>query len=151
MSSNLAIGDILEFECLGGWCYLSYAGKEPTMGDSVWVIPRIFPAQQKDWANVFSHSGFWLFYPAHASLRAKLVRRVGYSEEAIRMLPRFRRNIVHENHSGFVASWYITDGRSRVPKLDSELTEEERQLPISEIWNHAFLLEQLESRRLLGR
>lgn len=151
MSANLAIGDILEFGCLGGWCYLSYAGRDPTMGDAVWVIPEVFPGHRSDWANVFNRPGFLIFYPARATLRAKLVQKVGYSEEAIRMLPRFRRNIVREDESGVVMSWYITDGISRVPKLDSELSDEERLLPISVIWNHAFLLEQLESRRPLRR
>jgi hypothetical protein len=93
----------------------------------------------------------FLFYPAHATLRAKLVQKAGYSEEAIRMLPRLRRNIVSEDERGVVTSWYITDGTSREPKLDSDLTDEERRLPISEIWNQAFLLEHLESRRLLRR
>jgi len=151
MASNLAIGDILGFECLGGWCYMSYAGKDPTMGDAVWVIPEVLPTQHKDWSSVFARPGFWLFYPAHASIRAKLVQKVGYSEEVIRMLPRTRRNIVREDESGAVTSWYITDGTKRVPKLDEELTDEERGLPISEIWNHAFLLEQLGTRRLLAR
>jgi len=151
MSAILAIGDILEFKCLDGWCYLSYAGKDPTMGDAVWVLPEIFPSRRKDWANVFARPGFLLFYPAHATLRAKLVQKAGYSEEAVRMLPKFRRNIVNEDENGVVTAWYITDGSSRLPVSDSELTDEERRLPISEIWNHAFLLEQLESRRLLGR
>lgn len=151
MAARLAIGDILEFEGLGGWCYLAYAGKDPTMGDAVWVVPEIFPARRNDWANVFNRPGFFLFYPAHATLRAKLVQKAGYSEDAIRMLPRLRRNIVSEVEGGVVTSWYITDGTSREPRLDSELTDEERRLPISEIWNHAFLLEQLQSRRLLRR
>lgn len=151
MAASLAVGDILEFECLGGWGYLSYAGKNASMGDAVWVVPEVFPTRQSDWTSVFERAGFWLFYPAHATLRAKLVKKVGYSEKVIRMLPRLRRNIVAEDESGAVRSWYITDGTSRVPKLDTELTDEERLLPISEIWNHSFLVEQLESHRLLQR
>ena len=151
MAASLAIGDVLEFECLGGWAYLSYAGKDRSMGDAVWVVLEVFPTRRSDWARVFDRAGFWLFYPAHATLRGKLIKKVGYSEKSIRMLPRLRRNIVTEDESGAVRSWYITDGTSRVPKLDAELTDEERLLPISEIWNHAFPLEQLESRCPLRR
>lgn len=64
------------------------------------------------------------------------------------MLPRMRRNIVARDENDAVRSWYITDGSSRVPRLDAELTDEERRLPIGEIWNHAFLLEQFESGHL---
>lgn len=149
MAATLAVGDILEFECRGGWCYLSYAGRDPTMGDAVWLVPKIYPTRRNDWESVFSNpDGFWLFYPAHATLRAKLVRKVGFSEHAVRLVPRVNRTIVAKDESGMVKSWYLSDGTNRVPKLDAELTDAERSLPVARIWNHAYLREQLELGRL---
>lgn len=71
MAAILEVGDVLEFQCSYGWCYLSYAGKDPVMGHAVWVVPEIFTSRQTDWGIVFGcPGGFWLFYPAVATLGA---------------------------------------------------------------------------------
>src|ERR1051326_5144227 len=109
MAAWLAIGDILEVVCPTGVAYVSYAGRHQQLGDAIWVVPRVFAYPTNDWRAVFAGSGYLIFYPAHAALRAKLVRKVGYSIDAIRSLPTKRRIAASLDEHEQVVTWLITD------------------------------------------
>jgi hypothetical protein len=143
MGAVLSPGDILEFDCPGGVAYFSYAGKHASLGDAIWVVPRVFPQPTDDWSSAFGGEGYFAFYPATSAVRRKLVRKVGFAPAALRLLPTKRRNVVNVDAHGAVTSWLITDGTVRVPRRDSELSSEERNLPIANIWNHKFLVESI--------
>ena len=144
MSNILSIGDILEVSCERGIGYVSYAGQHSWLGDAIWVVPEIFNAARSDWSTLFDHSGYFTFYPVHAALRQKLIRKVGYAIEAMRPVPALVRTAVNKDESGRVVSWLITDGKARTPRKDAELSAAERSLPIGAIWNHKLLCERLE-------
>ena len=146
MSNVLAVGDVLEVACAGGVAYFSYAGKHGWLGDAIWIVPSIFKSSCTDFGSIFAERGYFAFYPLHAALRQKIVRKVGYAVEAIRVLPINVRSVVNRDALGRVSSWLITDGQSRLPRTDEELSYEERQLPIGAIWNHKMLCERIESR-----
>jgi hypothetical protein len=145
MSKSVAAGDILEVSCDGALGYASYAGRHPWLGDAMWLAQGSYPTPTTDWGRVFTEPGFIVFYPVHASLRQKLIRKVGYAIEAIRPAPEFVRNPVETDTMGHAISWLVTDGVSRYPRLDSELTAAERELPIGAIWNHKLLCERIRS------
>lgn len=151
MGRILSAGDILEVECPAGVAYISYAGRDANLGDAIWVIPEVFRQPTQDWSTVFGRNGYFAFYPAGTALRRKLVRKVGYSTEALRVVPVKRRRELAVDDSGVVTSWLITDGRDRTPKRDSELTDEEKGLPIASIWNHPLLIERIVSGWMPGR
>lgn len=106
----------------------------------VWVVPRVFPAPREDWAAIFENRGYFVFYAVNTALKHGDARRVGHSIDAMRLLPGLRRNATKTDSNGHVTSWLITDGVIRVPKYDADLTEEERNLPISDMWNHRYLI-----------
>jgi hypothetical protein len=141
MANSLSIGDILQFACQGGVAYVTYAGKNDSLGDAIWVAARVFPGPTEDWREVFSEPGYFTFYPAHTAVKRKLVQKVGYSTDAIRFLPSKRRSAVSIDKNGKVTSWLITEGASRTHRRDDELNEDERQLPIADIWNHQYLID----------
>jgi hypothetical protein len=82
VSNNLALGDVLEVACPAGVAYVAYAGRNESLGDALWVVPTVFSAPRDDWSTVFRVPGYFAFYGAHAALRKKLVRKVGYSTDA---------------------------------------------------------------------
>jgi hypothetical protein len=145
MSNILSVGDILEISCETGIGYASYAGKHSWLGDAIWIVPELFKAPRSDWSTVFGELGFFTFYAAHTALRHKLVRKVGYAIEAMRPVPAFVRTAVNKGQNGLVLSWLITDGVARTPRKDTEMSAEERLLPIGAIWNHKLLCERLEA------
>ena len=147
MAAWFAIGDILEIECPTGVAYVSYAGRHQELGDGIWVVPRVFAKPTDDWRAVFGGVGYFIFYPAHAALGWKLVRKAGYSIDAIRPLPAKRRMAADLDEREQVTTWLIVEGNTRVARPANELDDEERQLPLAEIWNHAALIDAVTSGR----
>ena len=145
MSDILAVGDVFEVACAGGIAYVSYAGKHGWLGDAIWIVPSTFESRRNDFGTVFAEPGYFAFYPLHAALRQKIVRKVGFAVEAIRLLPVNVRSAVNRDALGRISSWLITDGQSKLPRTDEELSYEERQLPIGTIWNHKMLCERIGS------
>jgi hypothetical protein len=74
------------------------------------------------------------------------VRKVGYSTDAIRMLPTQRRSSTNVLDDEKSSSWLITEGSTRIVRRDEELSIEERMLPIAEIWNHPYLVDAITTR-----
>ena len=145
MAAQVSVGDIFEIVLGTGVAYVSFAGKDAILGTAIWVVPTIFPTYQKDWTYVFSQKGYFVFYAIHTALRHRHLRRVGHSVDAIRWLPVLRRNAIQTDNVGHVTRWLITDGKIHLPKNDSDLTLEERCLPISDMWNHKYLVAKIQA------
>lgn len=139
------MGDVLEITCPAGVAYVAYAGRNESLGDALWVVPKVFRRPTDDWRMVFSELGYFAFYPAHTALRRKLVRKAGYSTDAIRMLPLRRRSPTNVLDDEKPNSWLITEGSTRTVHRDEDLTVEERMLPIAEIWNHPQLIDAIST------
>jgi hypothetical protein len=140
MANALVVGDVLELTLPGGVAYVTYAGRNESLGDAIWIVPKIFVTPREDWKMVFSEEGYFAFYPANAAVRRKLVRKVGFSAEAMRLLPRRRRSEADSDDQGNVTSWLIIEGKERVVRPDTDLDETERELPIASSWNHEYLM-----------
>jgi hypothetical protein len=145
VSNNLAVGDVLEVACPAGVGYVAYAGRNDSLGDAVWVVPKVFSQPTDDWSAVFAGLGYFAFYGAHAALRKKLVRKVGYSTDAIRMLPAQRRSSTNVLDDEQPSAWLITEGSTRSVRRNEDLSDEERLLPIAEIWNHPYLVDAIST------
>ena len=145
MARALTLGDVLQVECSCGTGYVSYAGRHPRFGDTIWVVPHIFAEPASNWSDLFVGEGYFAFYPAHTAVRQRLVRKVGFAPEAVRLLPQYWRNAVGFDEPGPIKTWLITDGTQRTSREESALSQEERLLPIASIWNHELLCERLAS------
>jgi len=147
MTTPLAVGDVLEISCDGSFAYASYAGKHSRLGEAIWLIPKSLPSPPASWEALFAEDGYFVFYAVQAAISGKDVRRVGFALDAMHPVPTIVRTIVNRDASGKVLSWLITDGAAlRQPRQSSELTAEERQLPIGSIWNHKLLCERIAER-----
>jgi hypothetical protein len=139
MAAQLRAGDVLRFECASGFAYVSYVGRHPIFGDTIWVVPELFAEPVNDWAVLFDGDGYYAFYPAHTTVKHGLATKVGYSTNALRVPPTKWRIVVNCGPKDVVVSWLIEDGVTRVSRQDAELSPEERMIPIASIWNHEYL------------
>jgi hypothetical protein len=126
-----------------GLAYVQYTGKHPEYGPAIRVFPgAFFEVRPQDWEPLFSQGGYVTFYPVGVALSQGAVGIVGNLPLPPGEGPpvRFRRPgwVTKE---GKVALWFICEGEQEVRR--TELSEEERRLPIAEIWNHEFLVHRL--------
>jgi len=137
-------GDVIEIPLKSGFGYCIYLGRHAVLGDTVWILAGSHSEHVSEFPVTGETGGYYAFYPAIAAAKAGLVRIVGYRPEALREVPEIVRYIVNVDENGLVGSWLVTDGAGlRIPR--TQLSEEERQLPIGSIWNHALLVERIET------
>src|SRR4051812_15510873 len=141
--ARLRPGDVVEADCDDGVAVLGYVGRHHHFGDLVLVPPRIFAAPVDTLCSVFDSAAYFQFYPATAALRHGMVRKVSFCPEAMRVIPMRWCNIIDERDDGTVRVWNICGGTSTLVR--HSLSDEERQLPVGEIVNHAALLERLRA------
>jgi hypothetical protein len=141
--NRLEPGDILEMEQAEGFSYVAYTGQHDGLGDGIWVIPRVYPARPDDLCGIFDLPGYHIFYQAQFAVTRRLVRKVGHCDNAVRPVPTTLRYLMRHDADGYVTLWDVYD-RVRHNQL-AELTPEQRELPIAQIWNHPLLLARIAS------
>ncbi len=143
---SIRVGDVFRVDGPGWHGYIQYVGRHPTCGCAIWVIPRCYREKEPDLAGLREEEGYIAFYPLHAALSEGLVTRVGRSPlpEGVKVPDVLHRNATITSSGEVEASWIIetADGKEIVRET---LTEDERRLPMAEIWNHAFLLNRIAS------
>jgi hypothetical protein len=136
---RLVGGEILEVPVGSRFGYVQFIGEHREYGDAILVNPTLYDRQAHFPTSFFSN-GYVTFYPAGLSVSSKLVEVVAQSSPP-RFPKRFRRPKAERD--GAVDSWVIEGGWRNVVK--ASLSDEERRLPIADVWNHEFLRKQIAS------
>ncbi len=127
-------GDILEVRLPGNFAYLQYLGKHLEYGDCIRVSPALHEHRAPISSELFNDA-YIAFYPAIAACKEKLVQIVGnLSPPHVPTCVR-RPGVRVGRH---VETWIIESGLSETIK--SELSDDERLLPIAAIWSHELLV-----------
>jgi hypothetical protein len=130
---------MLEVVTPRGLAYLQYVGKHPKYGDAIRVLPGFFQEQPQEWNALLSQEGYFTFYPVSAAVSQEVVRIA--ANEAIppgKEMPSTYRRAGWTTSEGEVTMWFICEGAQETRR--TKLSEQERRLPIFEIWNHEFLV-----------
>lgn len=127
--------------------FLCYLGRHEALGDTLWVSSDTYPQDAKSDCRSLCGDGYYVFYPATAAVRRKLISRAGYCPEAMRVMPRLLRYSSPFAREGEPQIWRIAeDARVDSPfVIRASLTSEEAELPEAAIWNHLYLLDRLRS------
>lgn len=134
---RLKVGDVLEIRADDRFAYVQFIGKHPDYGDALLVCPRLQERLESLALEIFS-DGYVTFYPATYAVNhgfAKVVANL----PAPGLPERLRR--AGKRTGTRIDTWIIQDGSKEVVK--TKLSEEELQLPIVSIWNHAFLVDRI--------
>jgi hypothetical protein len=130
-------GSILEIAFGDKLVYVHYVGRNSWGGDGVIVLPTTFDVRPVFTPEMFV-SGYFVLYMAKAAVHLGLATVVGKLPPPA-MPTRFRRK------PGGPSSPWIIMAEDGSEYLRQVLSEEELLLPIETIWNHALLLEEIES------
>jgi hypothetical protein len=138
-------GDLLELACTGGYIYVHYLGRHEHFGDAIYVYPKVFPDAVTDCSSLAGLDGYITFYPARSAANQGLTRVVGACPfPAGAAIPTTYRRAGAMNREGNkVLAWVIV--RDERETLSRKLTKAEKRLPIAAVWNHEYLIEQVEA------
>jgi hypothetical protein len=139
--SRLLGGEILEVPIGTQFGYVQFLGSHRQRGDAILVSPMLH-ARQTSFSAEFFSSGYVAFYPACLAVTRKLIEVVAQSPPP--KIPKRYRRPAAESRKGQVESWIIEGGWREVVK--HELSDAERRIPISGVWDHAFLSAQITKR-----
>lgn len=135
-------GDMLEVATPRGLAYVQYVGKHSEYGDAIRVIPGFFQKQPQDWNALLAQEGYFTFYPVSAAVSQGLVRVAASAAiPSGKEMPSTYRRAGWITREGKTTMWFICEGTKETRR--TELSDEERRLPIYAIWNHEFLVERL--------
>lgn len=135
-------GDIIEVRTPRGLAYAHYTAKHPEYGEAIRVLPGFFEARPEDWSTLLAHEGYFTFYPVGPAVSQGLVE-IAANQPILpgREVPSTFRRYGWITREGQVKTWLINDGTRDIVR--TELSAEERRMPLAEVWNHAFLIERL--------
>jgi hypothetical protein len=131
---RLVGGEILEVAIGDRFGYVQFIGQHPQYGDAILVSPALHK-RQAHFASGFFSSGYVTFYPAGNAVSSKVVEVVAQASPP-KLPKRFRRPRATPG-DGVVESWVIEGGWREVVRQN--LTDEERHMPIADVWNHESL------------
>jgi hypothetical protein len=139
------IGDIVEISTSLGYAYAQYTHKNPQYGALLTVLPGFYNQRPENFEDIVGGTPrFLCFFLLAAAVNQKMVSVVDHRPvpEAARAFPIFRAGQI-DFCTGTVANWWLWDGVTEWPVL--ELDDEQKRFPVRGIWNHAILVERLES------
>jgi hypothetical protein len=143
--TKLRPGDVLAVVDDRAKWLLCYVGRDPALGDTVWVCSGVIPADQPTDCSAFNGEGYFAFYPATAAVRSGLVTLAGFCADGMRQIPPLRRYSLTLLREDAPPRWRIAaNAHVGTPfTVRTRLSTDEARIPEAAIWNHAFLLDRL--------
>lgn len=137
--NRLRIGDVVEVKAGQGIAYLLYVGRHDVYGDAIRVFPHWHEHPIADVTAIPFEAGYFAFYPVRTAAAQDLVTVLAPAPlpDELRVPTKLRRRGAIDRN-GKVLAWIISDGKGEIVKR--ELSDEEKRLPIGEIWNHEILV-----------
>lgn len=145
MAKRIRIGDIVEISTSRGLAYAQYTHKDESWGALLRVLPGFFDQRPQDFEHlVRQQERFVSFFPLGAAVSQGIVQLVG-NEPVPRQaerLPDFRwAGFI--DRQGNVRDWWIGEGGTK--RKVTELTPEQRKMPILEVINDTLLIDRIEN------
>lgn len=142
---KIMIGDIVEIDVAGGYCYAQITHKNKMYGELLRVASGIRSGRVDNLEDLMGADiAFTIFFPLGAAVKRGLVRIVGNVPvpKHLSTFPTFRAGMVNPKTQK-VDDWWLWDGERewRV----GQLTPEQKEFPIRSIWNDTLLRERIEA------
>ena len=152
MAKRPRSGDIFEIPLPNGFGYGQYLLKHtdpPCYGEFVRVFRGVRSARLNDWISLNNEpEQFLTFYSLGRAVRDGAVTLVGHVDVPARLkaFPQFKSvGRFDQMPHGRIHTWIFGSGMNVTVVQDSELSAEQRQMPIREIIGHGLLIQRLET------
>jgi len=146
-TTRIEPGDVLSIQLGSGIGLLSYVGERHTLGGVFWVFDGVLRSVPEDLELLLEASGWVTFLPSKAISRQPEIRRVGTLSRPVIPVPEHVLMIADlgyvDRDDGKVRAWSISGGGTRLPR--TELSSEERKLPVASLPSLPVLIESIES------
>lgn len=142
--SRIRPGDVFEIKTKKGLAYAQFVLRHPQMGELIRVLPGFHDVRPSRFTEVVAQpERFVTFFPLQAAVNQGIFEIVAHEKvpEAAQKFPLFRA-AGHIDREGFIHDWWLWDGQKswRIGKL----SQEQKKLPIQEVWNDTLLIERIE-------
>ena len=148
MPRRVKIGDIIEIKTKKGLFYAQYTHYDEECGELIQVKKGSHKQRPSNFEKIVNkESTIITFIPLNICICRKIFEVVDNLPVPLRFqaFPTFLL-CGHIDRKGKVKQWLFWDGEKTWPETwVTELTDEQKKLPIQEIWNDTLLIEQLES------
>ena len=119
--------------------FLQYLGKHPLYGETIRVFPDLISDDSEiDGSSLEEQDSYVTFYPLSLSARDRMVSPASLRLSNYPEIPLYLRRPGARSKNGEILSWILEDSNGDTPR--TQLSEEEKSLPIAGIWNHEYLL-----------
>lgn len=148
------IGDVYEVDTGTGLGYVQFAHDGGKMGELIRVLPGLFSTRPNISELAREHEMYFVFFTLEHSLGEKLVQFISNepTPEGARSFPIMRKRGGIDG-SGKTLNWFIGDGRKlstleemRQAKNVDELSREQENLSIQQLWPYPVLVKKLAQR-----
>jgi hypothetical protein len=147
MKQRIKIGDILEVHAPRGFVYLQYTHYKKPYGTLIRVLPGFYQSRPVNFSQVVQNKEcYFVFCPVQTLVDQGLLEVVASEKipSAAEDFPIMRKGLVRPiTKGGGVSHWTIMDGENELRVSTAELTREQRQISIAEIWNFGMLVKRL--------
>jgi len=144
--AKVRIGDLIEIQTHKGLFYAQYTHDDPDYGELIQVCKTCFRKRPNLIDIAIEDVGIITFFPLNAAIRMEIFTVIGNIDvpEELRAFPVFRVRGYMDKH-GTVKQWKFWNGKNTWPiAWLTELTEEQKKLPIRGSWNDTLLIERLQ-------
>ena len=145
MPKRAQAGDVIEIPTGRGLAYAQYTHQHPTHGGLIRVFDALFQKRPGHFSELVNRPvRFSTFFPVRAAVKRGIFNVVAHEKIAPpnQPFPIFR-NGVADPKTKRVAVWWFWDGEKEWKV--GEITPEQRQMPLQEVWNDTMLVERIES------
>lgn len=142
---RIQAGDIFEIETPKGKGYFQYVYINPRNGvELIRVLPGLYSEEPQNMVGLVSQKeAFFVQFPVKAAYRRKIVRMIGHHDVPTGLeLPPKQMKTTHFIRGQFIC-WHIVDYKTLRITPVKELTDEQKKLSPSGIWNDTLLIEKM--------
>jgi hypothetical protein len=150
-SKQIRLGDVVEIPLATGFAYVQFVFEDKgTMG--MGELVRVFPERREQPATslaelTLNNESYYVFCPIRTAAKKGWIKILGNAPvpEKYRIRPAFKINYAFDRRDKSKLVWFIIEpGTGTSRKVGSQLSPEDRTLPMHVIWGLDLLKERIE-------
>jgi len=148
LAKRIKFGDIIEIKTSKGYGYMQYTHKDSMLGNLVRVFKGIYIKPLEDLQVLEDKEiQFTTFFPLQTAVNQNIVTVIANKKvrKDLQPFPLLKSMLAQDKETWKAKSWELWDGEKVIGLIRPPLTQEQINLPISEVINDTLLIERIDS------